>query len=230
MTKTNELLLKLKYKRLDTTILFRIYKPVFNLTTNKIETEPKLVNSLVLKSLNKKILKFFIICGVYFDPSIEGVFLCHNNDFLPDIELDIEFSKLNSVVSKWAKTTYRIIKKYVDVQMKNQFFIRYIKHINTLSECQMYKSASPKQLLGNALAYFNRQGLNISNDQFISNSLEQCSKLATKHSNWTIEQQILDLLLECRNAASKIYYLDLQDLLLNEHFLNDFSIDSPKKT
>lgn len=227
MTRTNEdkhsnrLILKIKHKRLDLIVLFHVFKKILNLTTNKYELEPKIINSLVLKSLNKKILKFFIIYGIYFDNTTEGLFLI-SSDFLPDIEMNIEYSDLTLIISNWSKTAYRLIKKYVDIQLKNQFFIRYIYEINKVNSYHLYKSASPKQLLGNALAYFNRQGYNINNDFFKTKTYDECLEyFKTKNTTWSFDGLLIKLLIECRNQASSIYYLDLQDLLLNSIFPED---------
>jgi len=219
----NKLILKIKYKKLDLIVLFHVFKKILNLTTNKNELEPKNINSLVLKSLNKKLLKFFLIFGIYFDHATEGLFLI-SNDFLPDMEFEIEYTDLNQVVASWSKESYRLVKKYVDTQLKNQFFIRYIQEINKVNGNHLYKSASPKQLLGNALAYFNRQGFKVTNEFFKSKTLAECEEYFknTTHT-WSFTSRIIELLIECRNLASNTYYLDLQELLSNSTFHLDIS-------
>lgn len=139
---SEQLLLKLKFHNFFFTVLFKF--------------TDRDIDSKILKSLNKKFMKYFIMYNMY-DEQCEGIFIIDNIDYyLPMIYYEIDYKNFLRIVIKWSKKSYKLIKSYSIVTLKKKIIENYLAKIEFLEKMHDYKRASIKQLNGNAKSFLER--------------------------------------------------------------------------
>lgn len=214
-----DLILRIKYNKIDIHVSFFLTLDVKNLATNTIEREKKKIDSKLIKKHNKQLLKVCFSYQAFVDGNSDIYLfkMMEDNIILPDVEIKMDYIKFSDILSKWSKNTYSKLKALIVSDIKSMYYIQYIFKIIESTEKDKYKKASPKQLLGNPIAYFNRNcETNLDISFFHNHNFEQCRHiLRTKKFNFYIDNAIKDLLLKCRKRASNIFYLDLESLILD---------------
>jgi hypothetical protein len=212
------LIFRIKVNDINLNISFCLLDDIFNLSTNEFETEVKTIDSKLIKRHNKQLLKVSFSYQAFVDPSMEMYLykLTDENIVLPDVEIKIRYKEFALIFANWAKFTYSKIKSLIISDIKSIYYVQYIYKIIENSQKEKYKKASPKQLLGNPIAYFNRNcKQNLTVEYFNTHTFEQCRQfLRNDKFSFYIDKEIKKLLQQCRNKALNIYCLDLESLIM----------------